>query len=69
MTPLEKRVRRALQGRWMLARDLADQLEHPRRGMGQKLRAMERRGLVKSRSTGERPSLRSDAPPKEWTAA
>jgi hypothetical protein len=54
------------EGRWGDAKGIADRKGWPRRGMTQTLIAIERVGLVESKSTGRAPSPCSDAPPKHW---
>lgn len=52
--------------RWGDARAIADRLGWPRRGMANRLEALERLGLVESKRDGQRASMWSDAPPRVW---
>ena len=51
---------------WSYARVIADRAGISRRAISQKLVALEQKGFVESKPSGERPSIRSDAPPRLW---
>lgn len=51
---------------WGDARAIADRLGWPRRGMANRLEALERQGLVESKGQGPASSCRSDKPPRLW---
>ena len=56
----------AMDREWLTAKDLADLAGVERRAAGARCMVLVREGVAEYRETGERPSLRSDAPPREY---